>query len=283
MREHIANRTAFQPPQKPALGPEYLVPVSSRPLRPVPLEIPPLRGKSEASESHSDTLVVRDYSHAPGHTNPRNGHGQRHSYSHHSGHPSDRTTARHGLTWPEIQRLDAACHFMNRYRRDGHLLFASFEPGCTRELISNFQKRITKLQGTHKLHPYTVWVFECESGLHSHLLFIGDSLGLMAKHLVSSRLFSPLVSIKPVRHLHNLVKYLSKERTPQAGYRRQSVLGRRVPGSHRLEGGGDRVRVSRELERDAVDAGLIRPWKHTYARRSSTRKPYARRRVNSLF
>jgi hypothetical protein len=259
MREHIANRTAFRPPQKPALGPEYLVPVSSRPLRPVPLEIPPLRGKSEASESHSDTLV------------------------HHSGHPSDRTTARHGLTWPEIQRLDAACHFMNRYRRDGHLLFASFEPGCTRELISNFQKRITKLQGTHKLHPYTVWVFECESGLHSHLLFIGDSLGLMAKHLVSSRLFSPLVSIKPVRHLHNLVKYLSKERTPQAGYRRQSVLGRRVPGSHRLEGGGDRVRVSRELERDAVDAGLIRPWKHTYARRSSTRKPYARRRVNSLF
>src|ERR1700740_2329029 len=41
----------------------------------------------------------------------------------------------------------------------------------------------------------------------------------------------------------------------------------RIPGSHKLEGGGDRVRLSRELERDAVDAGLVGEWQRTNAKR----------------
>jgi hypothetical protein len=35
------------------------------------------------------------------------------------------------------------------------------------------------------------------------------------------------------------------------------VLGGRIRGSHQLEGGGDRVRLSRDLERDAVADGYI--------------------------
>ena len=39
--------------------------------------------------------------------------------------------------------------------------------------------------------------------------------------------------------------HLAKERTPQAGYGREGILGGRIRGSHRLPGGGDRVRLSR--------------------------------------
>src|SRR5262249_31166463 len=44
-------------------------------------------------------------------------------------------------------------------------------------------------------------------------------------------------------------------------------------------GGGDRVRLSRDLERDAIDAGYVEPWQHTNARRSAERKAYPLRRL----
>jgi hypothetical protein len=75
---------------------------------------------------------------------------------------------------------------------------------------------------------------------------------------------------------------LVKERTPQAGYRRQHVLGGRISGSHRLLGGGDRVRLSRDLESEGIAAGLLRPWKHSNARRSELRKPYRTRSPKAL-
>src|SRR2546430_4636814 len=47
----------------------------------------------------------------------------------------------------------------------------------------------------------------------------------------------------------------------------------------RSMGGGDRVVLSRDLERDAVEAGLVEPWQHTNAKRSSVRKEYRPRRL----
>jgi hypothetical protein len=79
--------------------------------------------------------------------------------------------------------------------------------------------------------------------------------------------------IELVTDIGGLKKYLAKERTPQAGYKRRD-LGGRISGSHRLPGGGDRVRLSRQLERDAIEAGLVDPWKHTNAKRSAQRKDY---------
>jgi hypothetical protein len=83
--------------------------------------------------------------------------------------------------------------------------------------------------------------------------------------------------IEPVPDIGGLKKYLAKERTPQAGHRRRD-LGGRIRGSHLLPGGGDRVRLSRQLERDAIEAGLVDPWKHTNAKRSAQRKDYRPRR-----
>src|SRR5262245_1745202 len=76
-------------------------------------------------------------------------------------------------------------------------------------------------------------------------------------------------------------KYLAKERTPQAGYRRSHMFGGRLAGSHRLPGGGDRVRLSRELERDSIEASYVEPWRRTNARRSLERKPYRLRGYSS--
>jgi hypothetical protein len=79
-------------------------------------------------------------------------------------------------------------------------------------------------------------------------------------------------------------KYLAKERTPQAGYRRHLVLGGRLRGSHRLDGGGDRVRLSRDLERDSIDAGYVENWQHTNAQRSAGRATQASNpRVKTAF
>jgi hypothetical protein len=36
--------------------------------------------------------------------------------------------------------------------------------------------------------------------------------------------------------------------------------------------------MSRDLERDAIEAGYVEPWRHTNAKRSALRKPYSPRR-----
>ena len=80
------------------------------------------------------------------------------------------------------------------------------------------------------------------------------------------RVIESIVSATTSAQSSNQTARLAKERTPQAGYRREHVLGGRLNGSHRLEGGGDRVRLSRQLERDAIDFGYVKPWRHTYAK-----------------
>jgi hypothetical protein len=121
-------------------------------------------------------------------------------------------------------------------------------------------------------------VLEGSGGIHAHITFIGTPE--IARRLTTSKQFGELVDVRRVTDPNGLArKYLAKERTPQAGYGREHVLGGRIKGSHPLEGGGDRVRLSRELERDAIDAGYVELWRHSNARRSSERKPYRLRRL----
>jgi hypothetical protein len=129
------------------------------------------------------------------------------------------------------------------------------------------------------LPQYSVQVFEgAGGGLHAHIVFVGNSD--MARRLKGSAVFGSIIKVAPVNDADGLVRrYLAKERTPQAGYGRNHVLGGRIRGSHRLEGGGDRVRLSEALERDAIHAGRVEPWQHAYARRSDGRKPYRLRRL----
>jgi hypothetical protein len=147
----------------------------------------------------------------------------------------------------------------------------------SRALIADVQKRTTRLQSLHRLPPYNATVLETRGGLHAHVVFIGNRD--IAKRLQSAS-FGTSIKVAGISDVAGITRgYLAKERTPQAGYGRQHLLGGRLRGSHRLEGGGDRVRLSRELERDAIDAGYVEPWQHTNARRSAGRKPYRLRRL----
>jgi hypothetical protein len=129
------------------------------------------------------------------------------------------------------------------------------------------------MQTKYDLPAYSVAVLETRGGLHAHITFIGTRA--IARRLQSSSVFGELIDVRLVTDPNGLArKYLSKERTPQAGYGREHLLGGRLKGSHRLEGGGDRVRLSRALERDAIEAGYVDAWQHSNARRSPERRRY---------
>jgi hypothetical protein len=189
-----------------------------------------------------------------------------------------RTVAPHGVTGDELRRFDGGCHLMERVvRSQGELWWLNTPKGSTRQEIADYQKRITREQTAHDLPQYSAWIFESRPGLHAHMVFVGNRD--IAETLRRSRLCIG-TKIDPVTSIEGLKKrYLAKERTPQAGYGRRD-LGGRIRGSHRLPGGGDRVRLSRQLERDAIEAGLVQPWKHTNAKRSAQRKDYRLRRLN---
>jgi hypothetical protein len=163
-------------------------------------------------------------------------------------------------------------------RRAGELwLLSTDKGGLSRDAIGDIQKRVGRYQRDAGLLAYYIRVLESRPNTHAHIVFIGDAD--VAARLKRAQ-FGGLIDVTRVTDPDGLSKkYLAKERTPQAGFKRTD-LGGRIKGSHRLEDGGDRVVLSRELERDAIEAGLVEPWQHTNAKRSSVRKKYRPRRIS---
>jgi hypothetical protein len=186
------------------------------------------------------------------------------------------------MSGAEINRLAGAVQFMKVQQQRGRLWFATTDKGTSRSLIADICKRITRLQSQFQLAKYWLTVFEGAAGrLHAHIAFIGNPN--IAQRLKGSAAFGKAIHVQPVTDPGGLVRgYLAKLRTPQAGYGRNHLLGGRVRGSHRLDGGGDRVRLSEALEHDAIAAGYIQRWQHTNARRSAERKHYSPRRDQRL-
>ena len=164
-----------------------------------------------------------------------------------------------------------------RARVDGELWWMTTPKGLSRDAIGAIQKRVTRLQRQQGLYCYSAWVFETRPQLHAHIVFLGNSW--IAERLKRAVVCSGCEVAVVTDHDGLVRNYLVKERTPQANYGRTD-LGGRLRGSHRIEGGGDRVRLSRELERDAIEAGLVSEWSHTNAIRASDRKP---RRLQRLY
>jgi hypothetical protein len=192
-----------------------------------------------------------------------------------------RTTAKHGLSREEIDRLSGCMAFMQKaLTRRTRLSWLTVNKGANRELISDVQKRITRLQKEHGLPAYNVTVLETSNGLHAHIPFVSDRAGAITDAIKRSEKFGDIIHVGPIDDAQGLARrYLAKERTPQAGYRRQHMLGGRLKGSHRLDGGGDRVRPSLDLKRDAIEARYIKPWQKTNARRAKVRKKYRPRQL----
>src|ERR1700734_1536873 len=75
------------------------------------------------------------------------------------------TTAPHGLTGPEIDRLASACHFMEK-SSGAPLWFASMVRGSSRRLIRELGTWITALQRQARLPCYRATVIEVSGGQH---------------------------------------------------------------------------------------------------------------------
>ncbi|WP_319798565.1 hypothetical protein [Nitrobacter sp.] len=191
-----------------------------------------------------------------------------------------RTAAPHGLTGRELKRLRGAIRYTTLHCRRGRseLWWLTTNKRSSRELIADTWKRVGRLQKRFDLPAYSVLVFETSNGLHAHVIFIGNET---IAHRLRGASFGTFVKVDRVHDAQGLERaYLAKERSPQAGFR-QHGLGGRLRGSHRLEGGGDRVRLSRDLERDAVEAGVIDRWQHSNAKRSTERRSYRPRKLTS--
>jgi hypothetical protein len=150
-----------------------------------------------------------------------------------------RTAATWGITGLELNRLNNAVQFMDLHCERGRcdLWLLTTARATPRSLIADVWKRITRLQGMYRLRCYSVITFESRGGLHAHIIFLGSSA--IAERLKASDQFGTSVDIQAITDAKRLVrKYLVKERTPQAGYGREYILGGRIRGSHRFQAAG---------------------------------------------
>lgn len=185
-----------------------------------------------------------------------------------------RTCTAHGITQHELRRLSGAMHFLRgRYELwtcaiGDNALDVENEATC--KLADEVKSLLVRHQDRASLPLYWIEVIEVSPHRHSHLVFVGSKKIGDALHAAFPSLFASGVSrgeaIQPVYDQLGLVAYFSKERTTQASV---SLGLPRKRGSYRLEGLGDRVKLSRDLKRDAIEAGLVAPWKAT----NTSRKP----------
>lgn len=187
------------------------------------------------------------------------------------------SSAKNGLSRKEIERLCNAARFMQKTGVPIHWAVLGDDifdiaPADARAVFDRFQAHLNNAQKRAGIPAYWLSVFEATGGLHANFVFVGDEK--LARRLCCS--FPAFMrsgygegkAVQPVANAVRLVsQYLSKERTVQANYALCWPAKTRMRGSHRLPGGGDRVRLSEALRIDAIAAGAVEPWKATRARR----------------
>lgn len=194
-----------------------------------------------------------------------------------------------GLSKDEIKRLTNAVRFMEKTGLPLHWAVIGddalrMESGEARREFERFQSQLVQSQKRDGFPPYWTQVLEVTGGLHANYVFVGDER--LARRLCRSFSeymqsgygigsgYAMQLAPDPVKLAS---RYLSKERTVQANRALGWSLQSRKAGSHRMEGGGDRVRTSAALKTDGIAAGAIEPWQATNARRSARAVPVTAR------
>jgi hypothetical protein len=181
------------------------------------------------------------------------------------------------ISGDEVKRLLGSTLLMKQKTRRGRCRCAMITVGDAifdmtereaRDAIRHLEARITRDQERAHLPQYRMTVYESVGGFHAHIVCLATAK--LIERWRASEVFAPFCvgenAIQPVNDPHDLAqRYLAKERRP-APPGTQRHLGARVPGSHRIEGGGDRVRLSSQLKADALAKDLITPWKRTKAK-----------------
>ena len=117
---------------------------------------------------------------------------------------------------------------------------------------------------------YHVEVLEGSPTVHSHIVGPtpkGTRPKDVIERLEKSAVYGEGIGGGVVYDPPGFVNYLRKQATPQAHYAAGRSF-RRDRGPHVLgDGGGDRVRMSRQLEADLVGEGIVPPRRRTYRKR----------------
>lgn len=203
---------------------------------------------------------------------------------------AERTTAANGISHHEVDRLYGAATAL---RSSQSVLFAvtvaahHLVTAEIRRLVDEFIRQLEvemERSGAPRRYWVAVWqVGDRDRGkmpyVHLTVAFPAGEGRRRLSRLQRRSTFSRhdrlprtrCVHFRPVTDLAGWADYQAQERTPQANYGNRR--GQRRAGSHHLEGGGDRVRLSADLRHDAIEHGWVRDWKATNARRSESRKP----------
>lgn len=188
-----------------------------------------------------------------------------------------RTVAKHrnGLSPAETRLLSDAAHFM---RRGGARLIwivvEAHDQGelAARKLFDRVKSDFGQMQRRANSQRFYLELLEATGGVHSNIVGAlppGLTARAIARRLATSRVYGPNVRAQAVTDLERLVGgYFLKEATPEAHFAAHRSF-RRNKGSHPLgAGGGDRVRLSRDLERAMFAAGAMQKRQRTYRARS---------------
>jgi hypothetical protein len=169
-----------------------------------------------------------------------------------------------------MKRLFAAAFWIER---QGEAVLLS-TPGradndarAMRVLSDRLKSHYCRFSSLNELTPRWVEVWETRPGLHSHIIcgVPHDKARALRKSLLRSKLLAE-VHARTVYDRQGLVEYLFGEMSSTARFSSGRPMRK---GSYKLPGGGDRVRLSRALKAELLDANLIEQWPKTNARRVS--------------
>lgn len=196
---------------------------------------------------------------------------------------AERTTQVHGISPDEVDRATGAYEAMQRLNVSlFHVTVAAHDlPRARfRSLLDEFCQQLRRemnLAGSPRRYWIMVWHSNPSPHVHMLVAFPRGEGARRLRNLQERQTFARhdrpgggrCIKVQPATA--GWLNYVLEERTPQANYGNRR--GQRRAGSHRLEGGGDRVRLSADLRHDAIEHGWVRDWKATNARRSESRKP----------
>lgn len=148
-----------------------------------------------------------------------------------------------------------------------------------RGVIAQAQSLVAQLQKRAGLPQFAVTILESTFGLHGNIIFVATNKVALQFGRSSLKKYlgehkggacrTGFYRVKQTREDWASVRsYYSKERTEEAHAAYGHLSDHYTPGVHRLgQGGGDRVRLSRALDRHLLDLGLIEPYRRTNSRK----------------
>lgn len=185
-----------------------------------------------------------------------------------------RTTAPHGLSHHELPWHTEGMRYL---RRQGPAAHVTVEPidglpeRAQRKLFREVKNRLALFQRREKMRRVLIHeVLESDPSPHSHIVAAMPDREAWKRltECFYNAAFYRHVLVEDVWDWDGLTTYLAGEATPQA-WKKAGRSFPRVKGPHPLgEGGGDRVRQSKDLEDALLRSGRVMPRLRTYAARS---------------